>query len=271
MVRKKHELVFSRRRRPSVDDRAHRRPARASSPRSALIVAIGAQNAFVLRQGIRREHVLAVVAVCAVADALLIAAGIAGLGAPGDRPPGGADGRPRYGGAAFLLVLAVGAALRARRPERLDPAADGARSDAPRSCSPCLALHVPQPARLPGHRRAARVAGQPARTPAAGCSAPGAVRRERHLVHRARLRRAPAAPGVRPAARPGRCSTSCIARGDGRRLAVTAAASEPAGPRLSGPGPPGPRPTPARASRRPRRPRRTPGTGRSRARTTGRA
>ena len=47
----------------------------------SLIVAIGAQNAFVLRQGIRREHVLPVVAVCAVADALLIAAGIAGLGA----------------------------------------------------------------------------------------------------------------------------------------------------------------------------------------------
>ena len=47
----------------------------------ALIVAIGAQNAFVLRQGIRREHVLPVVAVCAAADALLIAAGIAGLGA----------------------------------------------------------------------------------------------------------------------------------------------------------------------------------------------
>ena len=46
----------------------------------ALIVAIGAQNAFVLRQGIRGEHVLPVVAVCALADALLIAAGIAGLG-----------------------------------------------------------------------------------------------------------------------------------------------------------------------------------------------
>lgn len=46
----------------------------------SLIVAIGAQNVFVLRQGIRREHVLAVVIVCAVSDALLIAAGVAGLG-----------------------------------------------------------------------------------------------------------------------------------------------------------------------------------------------
>lgn len=46
----------------------------------SLILAIGAQNAFVLRQGIRREHVLAVVALCAISDALLIAAGVAGFG-----------------------------------------------------------------------------------------------------------------------------------------------------------------------------------------------
>ncbi len=45
-----------------------------------LIVAIGAQNAFVLRQGLRREHVGAVVAFCAISDALLIAAGVLGLG-----------------------------------------------------------------------------------------------------------------------------------------------------------------------------------------------
>ncbi|HEX6953869.1 MAG TPA: LysE family transporter, partial [Agromyces sp.] len=46
----------------------------------SLIVAIGAQNVFVLRQGIRREHVLAVVGVCALSDLLLITAGIAGVG-----------------------------------------------------------------------------------------------------------------------------------------------------------------------------------------------
>lgn len=46
----------------------------------SLIVAIGAQNVFVLRQGIRREHVLPVVIICALSDALLIAAGVAGLG-----------------------------------------------------------------------------------------------------------------------------------------------------------------------------------------------
>ena len=46
---------------------------------ATLIIAIGAQNAFVLRQGLRREHVLAVVAFCALADLLLISAGVAGL------------------------------------------------------------------------------------------------------------------------------------------------------------------------------------------------
>ncbi len=47
----------------------------------SLILAIGAQNAFVLRQGIRREHVGAVVALCAVSDAILIGFGVAGFGA----------------------------------------------------------------------------------------------------------------------------------------------------------------------------------------------
>jgi len=46
-----------------------------------LIVAIGAQNAFVIRQGLTRQHVFVVVAICAIADAALIALGIAGLGA----------------------------------------------------------------------------------------------------------------------------------------------------------------------------------------------
>jgi L-lysine exporter family protein LysE/ArgO len=52
-----------------------------------LIVAIGAQNAFVLRQGLRREHVGSVVLLCAVADAVLIALGVWGMAqALGDRP-----------------------------------------------------------------------------------------------------------------------------------------------------------------------------------------
>jgi L-lysine exporter family protein LysE/ArgO len=89
-----------------------------------LIVAIGAQNAFVLRQGIRREHVLPVVAICATADAVLIAAGVAGLGVLVTGHPVVLD-VTRYAGAAFLLVLAASAARRALRPEHLDPTAAG--------------------------------------------------------------------------------------------------------------------------------------------------
>ena len=47
----------------------------------SLIVAIGAQNAFVLRQGIRQSHVLAVVLTCALSDAILMSAGVLGFGA----------------------------------------------------------------------------------------------------------------------------------------------------------------------------------------------
>ncbi|MCW3815326.1 LysE/ArgO family amino acid transporter [Micromonospora sp. DR5-3] len=86
----------------------------------ALIVAIGAQNAFVLRQGLRREHVLPVVVACAASDALLIAAGIAGLGtAVADRP--GLLSAIRWVGGAFLLGYAVLAARRALRPGSLTP------------------------------------------------------------------------------------------------------------------------------------------------------
>jgi L-lysine exporter family protein LysE/ArgO len=79
-----------------------------------LIVAIGAQNAFVLRQGLRREHVGRVVAFCAVADALLITAGVFGMAqALGDRPML-ARGLA-LGGAAFLAVYGWRALQRARQ------------------------------------------------------------------------------------------------------------------------------------------------------------
>ena len=67
-----------------------------------LIMAIGAQNAFVLRQGLRREHVLPVVLVCAASDAVLIMSGVAGLGALAEAAPWFGP-LMRYGGAAFLL------------------------------------------------------------------------------------------------------------------------------------------------------------------------
>ncbi len=90
----------------------------------SLIVAIGAQNAFVLRQGLRGERVGAVVAICAVSDAVLIALGVAGAGALIQGVPELADG-VRIGGAAFLLGYALLAARRAWRPGALEAGAAG--------------------------------------------------------------------------------------------------------------------------------------------------
>ena len=80
----------------------------------SLIVAIGAQNAFVLRQGLRGEHVGAVVAVCAASDVVLISAGVAGVGALVQQAPW-ALVAVRVGGAAFLLGYAAHALQRALR------------------------------------------------------------------------------------------------------------------------------------------------------------
>ncbi len=68
----------------------------------SLILAIGAQNAFVLRQGLRREHVFALCLTCAVSDAILIAAGVAGFGSLSNAVPW-FEPLMRYGGAAFLI------------------------------------------------------------------------------------------------------------------------------------------------------------------------
>jgi L-lysine exporter family protein LysE/ArgO len=81
----------------------------------ALIVAIGAQNAFVLRQGLRGEHVVPVVAVCALSDLALIAAGVAGTGALLDRVPEAVT-VIRWAGAAFLVGYGALAARRVLRP-----------------------------------------------------------------------------------------------------------------------------------------------------------
>ena len=89
-----------------------------------LIVAIGAQNAFILRQGIRREHVLPVVAVCTVSDMALMAAGVAGFGALITAHPQVVT-LARFGGAAFLIVYGMLAARRAWRPSGLTPSEAG--------------------------------------------------------------------------------------------------------------------------------------------------
>lgn len=93
----------------------------------SLIVAIGAQNAYVLRQGVLRAHVPAVVAVCAVSDLVLIFAGVSGIGAIVDRAPLVLD-IVRWFGVAFLLWYAAGALRRAFRPEALSAAENGSES-----------------------------------------------------------------------------------------------------------------------------------------------
>jgi L-lysine exporter family protein LysE/ArgO len=89
-----------------------------------LIVAIGAQNAFVLRQGLRREHVASVVLFCAVADAVLIALGVLGLAQTlGERP--GLARALALVGAAFLAAYGWQALRRARSAHQLTAAQGG--------------------------------------------------------------------------------------------------------------------------------------------------
>ncbi|UAJ78481.1 amino acid transporter [Leifsonia sp. ZF2019] len=105
---------------------------------ASLIVAIGAQNAFVLRQGLRREHVLPVVALCVLSDAVLIAAGVAGIGALVKAAPL-ALGIVRWAGFAFLLGYAVFAARRALKPSGLT-AASGVSPSLLSTIGMCLAI-----------------------------------------------------------------------------------------------------------------------------------
>jgi L-lysine exporter family protein LysE/ArgO len=104
----------------------------------ALIVAIGAQNAFVLRQGLARAHVLPVVLVCALSDALLISLGVAGLGRWVQEHPVLLT-ITRWGGAAFLVAYGVLAARRALSPHALS-VQGGAVSDLRGAIAACLAF-----------------------------------------------------------------------------------------------------------------------------------
>ncbi|MEY4978904.1 MAG: Arginine exporter protein ArgO [Pseudomonadota bacterium] len=90
-----------------------------------LIVAIGAQNAFVLRQGLRREHVGSVVLFCAVADALLISAGVFGMAQALGNSPRLAQGLA-LAGAAFLAWYGGKALARMRAAGQLQASAGGA-------------------------------------------------------------------------------------------------------------------------------------------------
>jgi L-lysine exporter family protein LysE/ArgO len=89
----------------------------------SLIVAIGAQNAYLLRQGLRRAHVGPAVAVCVLSDWVLIIAGVSGVGSV-VRYAGWALTAVRWLGVAFLTWYGLSSAWRALHPDALSAAAD---------------------------------------------------------------------------------------------------------------------------------------------------
>lgn len=94
---------------------------------ASLIMAIGAQNAFVLGQSLKREHHLSAAMLCMLCDALLIAAGTFGLGRLLQAHPLALE-ITRWGGVIFLLCYAAVALRRASRPATLDTEPAAARS-----------------------------------------------------------------------------------------------------------------------------------------------
>ena len=92
-----------------------------------LIIAIGAQNAFVLRQGLARQYVAPVVAVCALSDLVLVFAGVAGIGAVIENAGWVVD-VVRWLGVAFLTAYALLSFRRARKADSLEAARQGAPS-----------------------------------------------------------------------------------------------------------------------------------------------
>ncbi|GAB3042260.1 LysE/ArgO family amino acid transporter [Parafrigoribacterium mesophilum] len=105
----------------------------------SLIVAIGAQNAFVLQQGLRREHVLPIVVLCAASDAILIAVGVAGLGSLLQAAPWLLI-VARIAGAVFLVGYGILAARRALAPTALIASATGPRISLRAAIATCAAL-----------------------------------------------------------------------------------------------------------------------------------
>jgi L-lysine exporter family protein LysE/ArgO len=105
----------------------------------SLIVAIGAQNAFVLRQGLRGEHVLAVCLTCAVSDAVLILVGVSGFAQASNWVPW-LETATRYAGAAFLLVYGLRSFWTAVRSSNALRPADTIPVSLGATLATCLAL-----------------------------------------------------------------------------------------------------------------------------------
>ncbi|MDR5778337.1 LysE/ArgO family amino acid transporter [Caballeronia sp. LZ065] len=111
---------------------------------ASLIMAIGAQNAFVLRQGLKRRHVGVVVTICAAIDVLLIALGVGGMGALISRAPVLLD-VIRWAGAIFVFLYGVRAFLAAWRGAGHLHVADGETQTALGAASTVLALSLLNP------------------------------------------------------------------------------------------------------------------------------
>ncbi|UHS55925.1 LysE/ArgO family amino acid transporter [Agrobacterium vaccinii] len=104
-----------------------------------LIVAIGAQNAFVLRQGLRGEHVFAVVLACALSDAILITIGVTAFRQMATILPA-LEPAMRYAGAAFLFWYGAKSLKSALGPANALVAASGNASPLSTTLATCLAL-----------------------------------------------------------------------------------------------------------------------------------
>ena len=105
----------------------------------SLILAIGAQNAFVLKQGLKRQHVFLVCLICAVSDALLIVVGVSGFGSIVKESPW-IETVSRYGGSLFLLIYAARSFYAAlTKTHALEPAEHSVESVA-RTAVTCLAF-----------------------------------------------------------------------------------------------------------------------------------
>ncbi len=105
----------------------------------SLIVAIGAQNAFILRQGLLKQNLFIVVTICALSDALLILAGVYGSARIIHIFPAFTD-IMRWGGAAFLLVYGIKSAVSAYKGEGQLKAQSDHSSSAVAAALTCLAL-----------------------------------------------------------------------------------------------------------------------------------
>jgi L-lysine exporter family protein LysE/ArgO len=105
----------------------------------SLILAIGSQNAFILKQGIKKQHIVLICTICAISDAILISLGIAGFGAIVNKYPA-IEMYARYGGALFLFVYSVLSFKSAFSQSHILKAESGVENSTLKTVAICLAF-----------------------------------------------------------------------------------------------------------------------------------